>query len=41
VPADEPKLVLVLVLERAGQPATAAGPVAKRLVLRMDRLGLL
>ena len=40
VPADEPKLALVIVLEHAGQPA-AAGPVAKRLVLRMDQLGLL
>ena len=40
-PADEPKLAFVVVLEYAGDAATAAGPVAKRLVLRMEELGLL
>jgi penicillin-binding protein 2 len=40
-PADEPKLAFVIVLEYAGDAATAAGPVAKRLVLRMEELGLL
>ena len=41
VPADEPKLAFVVVLEHAGDAATAAGPLAKRLVLRMDQLGML
>ena len=41
VPADDPKLAFVVVLEHAGDAATAAGPVAKRLVLRMEQLGLL
>ena len=41
VPADEPKLAFVIVLEHAGEAATAAGPLAKRLVLRMDQLGML
>ena len=40
-PADEPKLAFVVVLEHAGDAATAAGPVAKRLVLRMEQLGML
>jgi penicillin-binding protein 2 len=40
-PADEPKVAFVVVLEHAGEAATAAGPVAKRLVLRMEQLGLL
>jgi penicillin-binding protein 2 len=40
-PADEPKVAFVVVLEHAGEAATAAGPVAKRLVLRMTQLGLL
>jgi penicillin-binding protein 2 len=40
-PADRPKLAFVIVLEHAGDGATAAGPVAKRLVLRMEQLGLL
>jgi len=31
----------VVVLEHAGDSATAAGPVAKRLVLRMQQLGML
>ncbi len=41
VPADHPKLALVVVLERSGEGATAAGPVAKRLVIRMQQLGML
>jgi len=41
VPAEKPKLALVVVLEHAGSGATAAGPVAKRLVLRMQQLGML
>ncbi len=40
-PADEPKVAFVVVLEHAGDAATTAGPVAKRLVLRMEELGLL
>ena len=40
-PAGEPKVAFVVVLEHAGDAATAAGPVAKRLVLRMEQLGLL
>ena len=39
-PADEPKVAFVVVLEHAGEATTAAGPVAKRLVLRMEQLGL-
>jgi penicillin-binding protein 2 len=41
VPADTPKLAFVVVLEHAGEAALSAGPVAKRLVLRMEQLGLL
>jgi penicillin-binding protein 2 len=41
VPADRPRYALVVVLERAGNAATAACPVAKRLVLRMLETGLL
>jgi penicillin-binding protein 2 len=40
-PADEPKLAFVVVLEHAGEAATASGPLAKRLVVRMDQMGLL
>jgi len=40
-PANEPKLAFVVVLEHAGEAATTAGPVATRLVLRMEQLGLL
>ena len=40
-PADGPKLAFVIVLEHAGDAAAAAGPVARRLVLRMEQLGLL
>jgi penicillin-binding protein 2 len=39
VPADRPKLALVVALEHAGDAAEAACPVAKRLVLRMQELG--
>jgi penicillin-binding protein 2 len=41
VPADRPRYAMVVVLERAGNAATAACPVAKRLVLRMLETGLL
>ena len=40
-PAEEPKVAFVVVLEHAGDAATAAGPVVKRLVLRMEQLGML
>ena len=38
-PADEPKMAFVVVLEHAGEAATAAGPVAKRLVLADGAVG--
>ncbi len=41
VPADKPKYAFVVALEHAGSAAASAGPVAKRLVLRMKELGLL
>jgi penicillin-binding protein 2 len=41
VPADEPKMAFVVVLEHAGDAVTAVGPLAKRLVLRLDQLGML
>jgi len=41
VPADRPRYAMVVVLERAGNAATAACPVAKRLVLRMLETGIL
>lgn len=41
VPADRPRWAFVVVLEHAGNADTTAGPVAKRLVLRMQQLGLL
>lgn len=40
VPAEKPKYAFVVVLEHAGDAATTAGPVAKRLVLRMQQLGV-
>jgi len=40
VPADKPRYAFVVVLEHAGNADTAAGPVARRLVLRMLQLGL-
>ena len=39
VPADRPKLAFVVVLEHSGAASTTAGPVARRLVLRMQELG--
>jgi cell division protein FtsI/penicillin-binding protein 2 len=41
VPADQPRYVLVVALEHSGDAAATAGPVAKRLVVRMQELGLL
>ena len=41
VPADRPKLAFCVVLEHSGSGGQGAGPVAKRLVLRMQQLGLL
>ena len=41
VPADRPHYAMVVVLEHAGDSATAACPVAKRLVLKMLETGLL
>ncbi len=38
-PADNPKLAFVVVLEHSGSGGEVAGPVAKRLVLRMRQLG--
>ena len=38
-PADRPQVALVVVLEHAGEAATAAGPVARHLVKRMCDLG--
>jgi penicillin-binding protein 2 len=40
-PADEPKVAFVVVLEHAGSAATSAGPIVKRLVVRMEQLGIL
>ncbi len=41
VPTETPKLAFVVVLEHAGDAAATAGPLAKRLVLRMEQLGML
>lgn len=41
IPAEEPKLAFVVVLEHAGDATIAAVPVAKRLVARIEQLGLL
>ncbi|MBN1394251.1 MAG: hypothetical protein JW959_04455 [Pirellulales bacterium] len=41
VPADEPKYAVVVALEHSGDGAASAGPVVKRLVLRMRELGML
>jgi penicillin-binding protein 2 len=41
VPAEHPTMAFVIVLEHAGDAATTAGPLAKRLVLRMEQLGML
>ena len=40
-PTEAPKLTFVVVLEHAGDAAATAGPLAKRLVLRMEQLGML
>lgn len=40
VPADNPRWAFVVALEHAGNADTTAGPVARRLVLRMQQLGL-
>ncbi|HUT94005.1 MAG TPA: penicillin-binding transpeptidase domain-containing protein, partial [Thermoguttaceae bacterium] len=39
VPAEKPKLALVVVLEHAGDAAETAGPVTQRLVRQMQELG--
>ena len=39
VPAGQPRVALVVVLEHAGNADETAGPVARRLVLEMDNLG--
>ncbi|HEV3003835.1 MAG TPA: penicillin-binding transpeptidase domain-containing protein [Pirellulales bacterium] len=39
VPADSPRIALVVVLEHAGDGGEATGPVVKRLVLRLEELG--
>ncbi len=41
VPADRPRLAVVVVLEYGGEAAQSVGPVVKRLVLRMDELRML
>jgi penicillin-binding protein 2 len=40
-PAERPRFAFVVVLEHAGSGAAAAGPVVKRLVLRMQQLKML
>ena len=40
-PADNPRYVFVVVIQHAGNAAEAACPVANRLILRMEQLGLL
>jgi penicillin-binding protein 2 len=40
-PAEHPTMAFVVVLEHAGDAATTAGPLAKRLILRMEQLGML
>lgn len=40
-PANDPKVAFVVVLEHAGSGGTVAGPVAKRLIVRMEQLGIL
>jgi cell division protein FtsI/penicillin-binding protein 2 len=40
-PADSPRIAFVVVLEHAGGGSEAAGPVVKRLVMRLDELGCL
>jgi len=40
-PAEHPRVAIVVALEHSGSGATAAAPVARRLVLKMVELGLL
>lgn len=40
VPADKPRMAIVVVLEHAGDAATAAGPVVRRLVRQMQQFGM-
>lgn len=40
-PAEQPKLIVVVALEYAGNADEAAGPVAKRIVVRLQQLGYL
>ncbi len=40
-PADRPTMAFVVVLEHAGEARVSAGPLVRRLVLRMDQLGML
>lgn len=40
-PVNKPRYAFVVVIEHAGNADTAAGPLAKRLVLQIERLGLL
>jgi penicillin-binding protein 2 len=40
VPADRPRVAFVVVLEHAGNAGETAGPVAQRLVLKMQQLGV-
>jgi penicillin-binding protein 2 len=39
VPADDPKLALAIVIEHAGSGGESAGPVARRLVEKIESLG--
>ncbi|MBN1587879.1 MAG: hypothetical protein JW888_00025 [Pirellulales bacterium] len=41
LPAAKPRFALVIVVEHSGDGADVAGPVARRLILRMHQLGLL
>jgi hypothetical protein len=38
-PADDPQVVFVVALEHGGSGAAAAGPIARRLLINMQRLG--
>ncbi|MBN2580149.1 MAG: hypothetical protein JXB10_14265 [Pirellulales bacterium] len=40
-PADDPKVVIVIALEHGGEGGSAAGPMAKRLLLRLRKYGIL
>ncbi len=41
VPADDPRYVVVVALEHSGEGGEAAGPVARRLIMRVRELGWL